>query len=73
MQARRVRADSPSSVRGGRPDSRVKGTVLDVTDAELANSDRYEPDGYTRVEATLASGRRAWVYAALDADSLDHR
>ena len=56
----------------GRPDSRVKGTVLDVTDAELAKSDAYEPEGYTRVEATLASGRRAWVYAALRADGLDH-
>jgi gamma-glutamyl AIG2-like cyclotransferase len=56
----------------GRPDSRVKGTVLDVTDAELAKSDAYEPDGYTRVEATLASGRRAWVYAALGANGLDH-
>ena len=57
----------------GRAESRVKGTVLDVTDAELAKSDAYEPDGYTRVEATLASGGRAWVYAELRADGLDHR
>lgn len=47
----------------GRPDSRVRGTVFEVTDAELALADQYEPEGYTRVTATLASGNQAWVYA----------
>jgi gamma-glutamylcyclotransferase (GGCT)/AIG2-like uncharacterized protein YtfP len=45
---------------------RVNGTVLEVTDDELARSDAYEPAGYTRVEAALASGGRAWVYAAAE-------
>jgi hypothetical protein len=49
----------------GKSDSRVTGTVLEVTDEELAKSDAYEPPGYTRVNATLASGKRAWVYAAV--------
>ena len=48
----------------GRPDSRVRGTVFEVTDAELAKADQYEPAGYTRVAATLASGTPAWVFAA---------
>src|SRR5215212_9305201 len=39
----------------GRADSRVRGTVLEVTDDELAHADRYEPAGYTRVATTLAS------------------
>lgn len=43
----------------GRDDSRVKGTVLEVTEPELARADAYE-----RVPARLASGRQAWVYAA---------
>ncbi len=47
----------------GRQDSRVRGTVFEVSDSELASADRYEPAGYTRVRATLASGREAWVYA----------
>jgi hypothetical protein len=47
----------------GRPDSRVPGTVFELTDAELARADAYEPAGYTRVSATLASGKQAWVYA----------
>ena len=48
----------------GRDDSRVSGTVLEVSAEELARSDAYEPDGYRRVEVTLPSGRQAWVYAA---------
>ena len=47
----------------GRSDSRVPGTVFELTDAELSGADAYEPAGYTRVRATLASGRQAWVYA----------
>jgi len=47
----------------GRNDSRVSGTVFEITDAELAAADEYEkPAGYERVTAMLASGRRAWVY-----------
>jgi len=47
----------------GRSDSRVPGTVFEVTDADLASADEYEPAGYKRVATTLASGKRAWVYA----------
>ena len=43
-------------------ESRVRGTAFEVTDAELADADRYEPEGWTRIAATLASGRQAWVY-----------
>jgi hypothetical protein len=47
----------------GRPDSRVSGTVFDVTDAELAAADDYErPARYERVVVRLASGKDAWVY-----------
>lgn len=48
----------------GRSENRVSGTVFEVTESELARSDAYEPDGYARVTAQLASGREAWVYAA---------
>jgi gamma-glutamylcyclotransferase (GGCT)/AIG2-like uncharacterized protein YtfP len=47
----------------GRNDSRVSGTVFEVTDAELAAADRYEQlAAYKRVAAMLASGKLAWVY-----------
>jgi gamma-glutamylcyclotransferase (GGCT)/AIG2-like uncharacterized protein YtfP len=47
----------------GRDDGRVSGTVFEVSDAELASADQYEPAGYKRISATLASGKQAWVYA----------
>jgi hypothetical protein len=46
----------------GREDSRVNGTVFEITDADLANADRYEVSEYKRIATTLASGRQAWVY-----------
>jgi len=47
----------------GRDDSRVGGTVFEVTDAELAAADTFErPFAYTRIARTLASGKKAWVY-----------
>jgi gamma-glutamylcyclotransferase (GGCT)/AIG2-like uncharacterized protein YtfP len=47
----------------GRNDSRVSGTVFDITDAELAAVDRYEqPASYKRITGMLASGKQAWVY-----------
>lgn len=42
--------------------ARVAGIVFEVTDEELAQSDAYEPAGYTRISTVLASGRVAWVY-----------
>ena len=49
--------------RTGRDDDRVPGMVFELTDAELARADAYEPAGYTRIAARLASGDEAWVYA----------
>jgi hypothetical protein len=47
----------------GKTQDRVNGTVFEISDSELARSDEYEPVGYTRIETTLASRKRAWVYA----------
>jgi Gamma-glutamyl cyclotransferase, AIG2-like len=46
----------------GRIESRVPGSVFEITDEELASADRYEVDPYLRVQTLLASGIRAWVY-----------
>jgi len=49
----------------GRNDSRVIGTVFEVTDAELEAADRFEePANYARIAVTLASGKHAWVYVS---------
>jgi hypothetical protein len=47
----------------GKNESRVSGMVFEVTEAEIASSDAYEPAGYRRVLGTLVSGKQAWVYA----------
>jgi hypothetical protein len=47
----------------GREDSRVAGTVFEITDEELIKADQYECAPYERVAAMLASGKQAWVYA----------
>jgi len=46
----------------GRLESRVAGTVFELSDAELASADRYEVAAYKRISTVLASGRQAWVY-----------
>lgn len=50
-------------VRTDNEKDRVRGAALAVTPDDLAACDEYEPPPYTRVETTLASGKRAWVYA----------
>jgi gamma-glutamylcyclotransferase (GGCT)/AIG2-like uncharacterized protein YtfP len=42
----------------------VSGARLELDDAGLAATDRYEVGDYVRIEATLASGVIAWVYVA---------
>jgi gamma-glutamylcyclotransferase (GGCT)/AIG2-like uncharacterized protein YtfP len=47
----------------GRTDSRVGGTVFEITDQDLAAADRFEQiAAYERISVTLASGAKAWVY-----------
>jgi len=48
----------------GHRESRVPGMVFEVTESELQSADAYEPAGYVRVLAELASGQEAWVYVA---------
>ena len=48
----------------GKKESRVKGVVFELTDAELEKADKYETKDYIRISTKLASGKEAWVYAA---------
>ena len=41
---------------------RIAGVVFRLSEAELASTDRDEVDVYARVEVTLESGTRAFVY-----------
>ena len=50
--------------RTGDPADVIEGAVLRLTPDELAAADAYEVDDYRRIEVSLRSGRRAWVYVA---------
>jgi gamma-glutamylcyclotransferase (GGCT)/AIG2-like uncharacterized protein YtfP len=52
----------PMVVETGNPSDEVPGTLFLITEAELAAADAYEVSDYKRVEVSLRSGRRAWVY-----------
>ena len=46
----------------------TQGTVLEVTDDELAKADAFEaPAQYERIQVSLASGKQAWVYVFVGA------
>ena len=53
------------AVASGDPEDRITGMVLALSEAELAVTDAYETKDYARIEATLDSGRSAWVYVAV--------
>jgi hypothetical protein len=53
--------------RTGSADDLISGIVFAVTAAELEAADAYETDAYARVEVTLGSGARAFVYLGPDA------
>ena len=50
------------AMRGQHADDEVTGMVFEITAEELVAADRYEVAEYTRVEVTLKSGMKAWVY-----------
>ena len=56
------KADHAMLTPSGNQAGRVAGMVFEISDSELARADAYEPAGYTRVLASLASGGKAWVY-----------
>jgi hypothetical protein len=60
------KADHAMLTRSRNEADRVSGMVFEVSHDELASADAYEPAGYMRVKAPLASGREGWVYISSD-------
>lgn len=52
----------PIVVPSSDPADSISGTVFEITETELAAADAYEVSDYKRVETTLTSGTKAWVY-----------
>ena len=57
------RAEHVNARSTGNTEDLVEGTALEVTEDELAKADEYEKlASYARIQVTLASGKRAWIY-----------
>lgn len=56
------KAEHPIAVASGEPSDRIPGIVYELTAEELAATDVYEVEPYTRIEVTLQSGRVAFAY-----------
>lgn len=46
----------------GNPENSIPGVILNLTNDELQQADKYEVEAYKRVKCTLQSGKEAWVY-----------
>ncbi len=43
----------------------MEGTVLEISEEELLEADKYEPGNYKRFKRVLQSGKAAWIYVAV--------
>ena len=46
----------------GHAEDHVEGTVFEITHEELLRADAYEVSDYKRIEVSLRSGGKTWVY-----------
>ena len=60
------KSDHPIARASGHIRDRVPGVVYQISESELAATDAYEVEPYTRVEVRLESGRRAFAYVLAD-------
>ena len=54
----------PIAVKTNSPNDYLEGTVFEITEEELVQTDQYEVSDYKRVLETFDSGKKAWVYVA---------
>lgn len=52
----------PIALKTGNPTDSIEGTIFEITQAELDETDKYEVSDYQRVLETFSSGKQAWVY-----------
>lgn len=55
-------SEHPIARLSGQNSDRIAGVVYQINQRELAATDAYEVEPYTRVEVDLESGRRAFAY-----------
>lgn len=56
----------PIAIDTGILSDEITGTVFEITNDELMQSDQYEVNDYKRVLRRLKSGKKGWVYVSAD-------
>ncbi len=54
----------PIAVKSENENDFIGGVIFEVTETELAETDKYEVIQYHRILETFESGKKAWVYVA---------
>lgn len=54
----------PIAVKSTNTDDFIEGMIFQITETELAETDKYEVSEYHRILETFESGKKAWIYIA---------
>ena len=54
----------PIAVKSDNQNDLIAGVLFEITETELAETDKYEVNQYHRILETFKSGKKAWVYVA---------
>ncbi|QZE15324.1 gamma-glutamylcyclotransferase [Halosquirtibacter laminarini] len=60
----------PIAVKTGKKEDFIEGTIFEITQSELEETDKYEVSDYQRILAPFQSGTQAWVYVAHEDEAL---
>ncbi len=52
----------PIAVKSENENDFIEGVIFEMTETELAETDKYEVSQYCRILETFESGKKAWVY-----------
>lgn len=52
----------PIAVKTEKENDLIDGIIFQITENELAETDKYEVDQYHRILETFESGKKAWIY-----------
>ncbi len=54
----------PIAIKTNSPNDLIEGTIFEISELELKETDKYEVSDYKRVLEKFSSGQQAWVYVA---------
>ncbi|WP_086030411.1 AAA family ATPase [Tenacibaculum holothuriorum] len=54
----------PIAIKTNQSKDKITGTIFEISEQELIETDKYEVDAYQRVLETFVSGKKAWIYIA---------